>query len=81
MENNGMDGEFSTDGERRGAYRVMARKPEGKRPLGRLRLGWEDGIKKDLQELGYLGMDWIDLAQARERWQALVNMAMNFRVP
>jgi hypothetical protein len=68
-------------GERNGAYVVMVGKPEGKRPLGRLRLGWEDGIKMELQGVGCLGMDWIDLAQDRDRWRALLNVAMNFRVP
>ena len=56
-------------------------KPEGKRPLGRLRRRWEDNIAMDLQEVGCGGMDWIDLAQDRDRWQALVNAVMNLRVP
>ena len=55
--------------------------PEGKRPLGRLRRGWEDNIKMDLQEVGCEGMDWIELAQNRDRWRALVNAVMNLRVP
>ena len=59
---------------------VMVGKPEEKRPLGRLRLGWEDGIKNDFEDVGCLGMDWIDLAQDRNRWRAIVNVAMNFRV-
>jgi len=75
-----MGGACSTDGERRGAYMVMVGKPEEKRPLGRLRLGWEDGIKNDFEDVGCLGMDWIDLAQDRNRWRAIVNVAMNFRV-
>jgi hypothetical protein len=54
-------------GERRCVYRVLVGKPEGKRPLGRPRLRWEDNIKMDLQEVGYGGMDWIELAQDRER--------------
>jgi hypothetical protein len=66
---------------RRGAYRIMVGKPEGKKPLGRLRLEWEDGIKNDFQDVGCLDVDWIDLAQDRDRWRALVNVAMNFRVP
>jgi hypothetical protein len=60
-------------------YRVLVGKPEGKRPLGRPRRRWEDNIKMDLQEVGFLGMDWIELAQDRERWRALVNAVMNLR--
>ena len=56
-------------------------KPEGKRPLGRPRRRWEDDIKIDLQEVGWRGMDWIELAQDRDRWRALVNAAMNLRAP
>ena len=56
------------------------KKSEGKRPLGRHRRRWEDNIKMDLEEVGYAGMDWIDLAQDRDRWRALVNAAMNIRV-
>jgi len=65
-------------GERRGIYRVLVGKPEGKRLLGRPRLRWEDNIKVDLWEVGCVVMDWIDLAQDRERWQALVNVVLNF---
>jgi hypothetical protein len=68
-------------GERRGVYRVLVGKPEGKRPLGRPRPRWEDNIKMDLQEVGYGGMDWIDVDQDRDRWRALVNVVMNLRVP
>ena len=68
-------------GERRGVYRVLVWKPEGKRPLGRLRRGWEDNIKMILQEVGCGGMDWIELAQHRDRWRALVNAVMNLRFP
>jgi hypothetical protein len=57
------------------------RKPEGKRPLGRPRRRWEDSIKTDLREIGWGGMDWIDLAQYRDQWRALVNTVMNLRVP
>jgi len=56
-------------------------KPEGKRPLGTPRLRWEDNIKMDLQEVGYGGMDWLELAQDRGRWRALVTAVMNLRVP
>ena len=62
---------------RRGAYRVLVGKPEGKRPLGRPRHRWEDIIKMDHQEVGRGGMDWIELDQDRDRWQALVNAVMN----
>jgi len=68
-------------GERRGVYRVLAGKPEGKRPLGRPRSRWEDNIKMDLQEVGCGSMDWIELAQNRDSWWALVNAVMNLRVP
>jgi hypothetical protein len=67
-------------GERRGAYRALVGKPEGRRPLGRPRSRWEDNIKMDLREVGG-GADWIDLAQDRDRWRALVNAVMNLRVP
>jgi len=60
-------------GKRRGVYRVMVGKPEGKRPFGRPRRRWEDNIKIDLQEVGCRGMDWIELAQDRDMWRAVVN--------
>jgi hypothetical protein len=66
--------------ERRGVYRGFVGKPEGKRPLGRLRPRWEDNIKLDLQDVGCEDMDWIDMAQDRDRWQALVNAIMNLQV-
>jgi hypothetical protein len=66
-------------GEGRGVYRVLVGKPEGKRPLGRCRRRWEDNIKMDLQEVGYRSMDWIEMAQDRDRWRALVNAVMNLR--
>jgi hypothetical protein len=68
-------------GEGRGVYRVLVGKPEGKRPMGRPRRRWEDYIKMDLQGIGCSGMDWIELAQDRDRWRALVNAVMNLRVP
>jgi len=67
--------------ERRGEYKVLVGKPEGKRLLGRPRSRWEINIKTDLQEVGYGAMDWIELAQDRDRWRALVTAVMNLRVP
>jgi hypothetical protein len=71
----------STNGEKRNAYRILVGKPEGKRPLGRPRRRWVDNIKMDLREIGWDGVDWIDLAQDRDQWQALVNTVINLRVP
>jgi len=69
-------------GERTGLYRVLVGKPEGKRPLGRHRHRWEDNIKINLKEVVGCGvLDWIELAQNRDRWLALVNAVMNLRVP
>jgi len=68
-------------GERRGVYRVLVGKREGMRPLGGPRRRWEDNIKMHLQEVGCRGMDWIELAQDRDRWRILVNALMNLRVP
>jgi hypothetical protein len=62
-------------------YRVLVMKLEGKRPLGRPRLSWEDNINTDLQELEWRDVEWIDLAQDRDSWRALVNAVMNLRVP
>ena len=67
-------------GDGRGVHRVIVGKPEGKRPLGRPRRRWEDNIKMDLQEVGG-GRDWMELAQDRDRWWALVNTVMNLRLP
>ena len=63
----------------RGVYRVLVGKPEGKRPLGRPRRRWEDNIKMDLQEVGGCCDDWMELAQDRDRWRALVSTVMNLR--
>jgi hypothetical protein len=68
-------------GEKRNAYRILVGKPEGKRPLGRPRCTrWEDNIKMDIREIGGGGMDWIDLAQNRDQWRALVNTVINLQV-
>jgi hypothetical protein len=76
-----MGGPCSTNGEKRNAYRLLVGKPEGKRPLGRPRCRWVDHIKRDLGEVGWGVVDWIGLAQDRNRWRALVNSVLNFRVP
>ena len=68
-------------GEGRVVHRVLVRKPEGKRPLGRPRRRWEDNIKIDLQGMGRGCGDWMELAQGRDRWPALVSTVMNLRVP
>jgi hypothetical protein len=68
-------------GETRNAYRILVGKPEGKRPLGRPRCRWVDNIKMGLRQIGWDGMDWIELFQDRDQWRALVNTMMNLRVP
>jgi hypothetical protein len=68
-------------GERRDSYRILVGKPEGKRPRGRPRHRWVYNIKMNLRGIGLGGMDWIDLAKDRDQWKALVNTAMNLRVP
>jgi len=68
-------------GEEMSCMHGFGGEPGGKRPLGRPRCRWEDNIKNDLQEVGYGGMDWIELAQGRDRWQACVNAVMNLHVP
>ena len=67
--------------EGRGVHRVLVGKPEGKRPRGRPRHRWEDNINMDLQEVGCWGMGWVELAQDKDRWRALVNAVMNLRFP
>ena len=68
-------------GKERGEYRILLGKPEGKRPLRRPSRRWVDNIRMDLQEMGYGYMDWIGLAQDRDRWRTLVSAVMNLRVP
>jgi hypothetical protein len=67
--------------EKRNVNRLFVRKPEGKRPLGRPRHRWVDNIRMDLEEVGWGDMDWIGLAQDRNRWRALVNSVLNLRIP
>jgi hypothetical protein len=74
-------GHVARMGEVRDAYNILVGRPEGRRPLGRPRCRWEDNIKMDLREIGFGDVDWIHRAQDRYRWQALVNTAMNLRVP
>jgi hypothetical protein len=68
-------------GEKMAACRILVGEPEGKRPLGRPRRRWADNIKMDLREIGWDGTDYIDLAQDRDQWRALVNTVMNLRFP
>jgi hypothetical protein len=68
-------------GELRNAYRILVEKPEGKRSPRRRRRRGVDNVKMDLGEIGWDGMDWIDLAQDRDQWRALVNTVMNLWVP
>jgi len=68
-------------GERRGVYRVLVGKPDGKRSLGRPRHRWGNNIKVDLQVVGCGGVDWVELAQDRDRWWALVNAVINLQIP
>jgi hypothetical protein len=71
----------STNGEKRNAYRILVGNPEGNRPLGRPRCRWVDNIKADLREIEWDGGDWIDMAQDRDQWRALVKAVMSHRVP
>jgi hypothetical protein len=73
-------GHVARVGEERNVYKVLVGKPEGKRPLGRPRRRWENGIRIDLREIGWRSVDWIHLAQDRDRWRAVVNTVMNLRV-
>jgi hypothetical protein len=68
-------------GAKNNAYRILLGKPEGDRPLGRQRLRWMDNIKIDIREIGWDGMDWINLVRDRDQWRALVNTVLNLRVP
>jgi hypothetical protein len=74
-------GHIAQMGKKRHAYGFLVGKPEGKRPLGRPRCRWMDNIKKDLGEVGLGNVDWIGLAQDRDKWRALLNAVMNLRVP
>jgi hypothetical protein len=80
IENNEKAGHVARKGERKGVYRVLVGKPEGRSPLGRPRRRWQDNIKIDLHKVGCGAMNWIELSQDRDRWRALVNAVMNLRV-
>jgi hypothetical protein len=81
IEKNGWAGHVAHTGEKKGAYWTSVGRPEGRRPLGRPRRGWEDNIKMDLQVVEWRCMDWIELAQDGDRWWGLVNLVMNVWVP
>jgi hypothetical protein len=74
-------GHVARKAEGRGVYRVLVRKSEGRRLLGRPRRRWEDNIRMNLREVGFWCVDWMELVRCRDRWGALVNVAMNLRVP
>jgi hypothetical protein len=74
-------GQVAGLGEKRNAYRTFVEQPEGRRPLVRPRRRWVDNIKMDLREIGWDGVNWIDKAQDRDQWRALVNTVLNLRVP
>jgi hypothetical protein len=73
-------GACGTHGEDRDVYKVLVGKPEGRRPLGRPRRRWEDGMRMDPKEIGLVGVDWLRLSQDRDRWRAVVSAVMNLRV-
>jgi hypothetical protein len=74
-------GHVARMGEKRTAYRIVVGKPEGKKPLGRPKRRWVDNIKMDLTKIRWHGVDWMDVAQDRDHWRALVNTVMKFRIP
>jgi hypothetical protein len=74
-------GHAARTAEKRNAYRILVGMPEENKPLGRSRCRWVDNIKMDLRDLGWDGVDWIDMAQDRDQWRALVNTILNLRVP
>jgi hypothetical protein len=76
-----MGGAWSTNGEKRTAYRILVGKPEGKRPLGISRRRWVDSMKMDVREIGCDVVDWIVVAHDSDQWRALVNTVLNLRVP
>jgi hypothetical protein len=76
-----MGGACSTNLGKRNEYIILVGKPEGRRPLGRPRCRWVDNIKMDRREIGWDGVDWIDMAQDRDYWTAFVNSVLNLRVP
>jgi hypothetical protein len=76
-----MGGACGAHGGSEGAYNILVGRPEGRRPLGRPRRRWEDNIKMNLGEIGFGNVDWIHLAQDRDKWRALVNRVMKLRVP
>jgi len=76
-----MDGARSTQGKRKYTYKILVENLEGKRPLGRCRRRWRDNIRIDVTEIWWEGVDWMDLAQDRDWWLAVVNMVMNLKVP
>jgi hypothetical protein len=81
MRKNEITGHVVWMGKERRVCRLLMGKPEGKRPMGRPRNKWENNIRVDLQEVGCAGMDWIELAQDRDRWQAIVSAVMKLQVP